>query len=132
MEITAVLRMFATLGLLLGLLAGVLWAVRRFDLRLPGRAPASGRLQMMERLALDPKRSLVLIRRDDREHLLLLGPERPLTIESNIIAVASSIGCEGPPAPPTFASLLAATPDRRMRRRAKRSDDEGGEECVAG
>jgi len=82
MEVAAIVRMFASLGLILGLLAAALWAVRRFDLRLPGRSPERGRLQLVERLSLDPKCTLVLIRRDDREHLLLIGPEALVRVES--------------------------------------------------
>lgn len=79
MTILALLRMFGALAIVLGLLAGVLWAVRRFDIRLPGRLGAGGppdkRLEVVERLTVDPKRSLLLVRRDNVEHLVLMAPE---------------------------------------------------------
>jgi flagellar protein FliO/FliZ len=80
------LRMFGALVLVLGGLAGALWAVRRFDLRLPGRiglaARPERRLALVERLAVDPRRSLVLVRRDGREHLLLIAPEGHVVVEA--------------------------------------------------
>lgn len=86
MTLLPLLRMFGALALVLGGLAGALWAVRRFDLRLPGRigiAPRpERRLALVERLAVDPRRSLVLVRRDGREHLLLIAPEGHVVIEA--------------------------------------------------
>ena len=84
MEATSLLRMVASLGLVLGTLVAALWAVRRFDVRLPGRSSAAGRIALIERLSLDPKRSVVLIRRDGCEHLLLIAPEGTLAIETAI------------------------------------------------
>lgn len=79
MTILALLRMFGALAMVLGLLAGALWAVRRFDIRLPGRLGAGGapekRLEVVERLTVDQKRSLLLVRRDNVEHLVLMAPE---------------------------------------------------------
>lgn len=79
MTILALLRMFGALAIVLGLLAGSLWAVRRFNLRLPGRIGGGGvderRLAVVERLSVDPKRSLLLVRRDNVEHLVLMAPE---------------------------------------------------------
>jgi len=80
------LRMVGALAIVLGGLAGALWAVRRFDLRLPGRiglaARPERRLALVERLAVDPRRSLVLVRRDGREHLLLIAPEGHVVVEA--------------------------------------------------
>jgi len=42
------------------------------------------RLAISQMIGLDAKRRLVLIRRDDREHLLLLGPDGDLVIERDI------------------------------------------------
>lgn len=101
MTFLALLRMFGALALVLGGLAGALWAVRRFDLRLPGRiglAPRpERRLALVERLAVDPRRSLVLVRRDGREHLLLIAPEGHVVVEALDAA--------------DFGALVAATAD---------------------
>jgi len=87
MELLALLRMLGGLGVVLGLLAGALWVVRRYDIKLPGRIAggAGRRLEMVERLPLDARRSIALIRRDGREHLLLIAPEGTVVVESAII-----------------------------------------------
>lgn len=45
-------------------------------------SPMPPRLAIIEVRYLDPKRKLVLVRRDDVEHLLLLAHDRELVIES--------------------------------------------------
>ncbi|USI72000.1 flagellar biosynthetic protein FliO [Sphingomonas morindae] len=91
MEAADLMRALGALALVLGLLAGALWAVRRFDLRLPGGVGgrAGARLALVERLALDNRHTLVLLRRDAAEHLLLLGPGQPLLVDSRPAADAS-------------------------------------------
>jgi len=89
-DLAIILRTLGSLGLVLGLLAGALWLVRRFNLRLPGAVGSSGqRLELVERISLDPRRSVTLLRRDGREHLLLLAPEGHLVIESGIVQDAA-------------------------------------------
>ncbi|NJB99569.1 MULTISPECIES: FliO/MopB family protein [Sphingomonas] len=82
------LRTLGALGLVLGMLATALWVVRRYDLKLPGRVTGGGRkrVELVERLAVDAKRSVALIRRDGCEHLIFIGPEGHATIETGIIA----------------------------------------------
>ena len=84
MDILGILRSLGSLAVILGMLAGALWAVRRFDIRLPGRTGVRNekRLQLVERLGIDQRRSVVIIRRDGREHLMVMGPEGSVTIES--------------------------------------------------
>lgn len=85
MDAGAILRMIGSLGLVLGLLAGALWIVRRFNLRLPGGGIVrSDRVEIVERVSLDPKRCVALLRRDGREHLILIAPEGHVVIESGI------------------------------------------------
>ncbi|MBA16101.1 MAG: hypothetical protein CMN73_07070 [Sphingomonas sp.] len=87
MDTLSLLRTIGALGLLLGCLAGALWAVRRYDLKLPGRVTAGSRkrVELVERLTLDAKRSVALIRRDGAEHLILLAPEGHLVVETAIV-----------------------------------------------
>jgi len=54
------------------------------------------RLEMIEQLPLDHKSRLVLVRRDDQEHLLMLGQTSDLVIETNIIAKPKTIETEPP------------------------------------
>jgi flagellar protein FliO/FliZ len=51
---------------------------------------ANSRIHIVETRYLDPKRRLVLIRRDDTEHLLLLADGRELVIESGSKAAMMS------------------------------------------
>lgn len=72
------LRALGALATVLGLLMGGLWLYRRYGDRIGmpiARTRAEARLAVLERLALEPRRSLVLVRRDTREYLLLLGPD---------------------------------------------------------
>ena len=54
------------------------------------------RLEMIEQLPLDHKSRLVLVKRDDQEHLLMLGQTSDLVIETNIIAKPKTIETEPP------------------------------------
>ncbi len=97
------LRTMGALGLVLGMLATALWVVRRYDLKLPGRVTGGGRkrVELVERLAVDAKRSVALIRRDGCEHLIFIGPEGHATIETGITP---------PPQPVVEAAPAAETP----------------------
>jgi len=93
----ALVRALGALLTVLGVLAGALWAVRRYNVVLPGvgTTRTDRRLAVVERLSLDPRRSLALVRRDGVEHLVLIAPEGHLVIETGIappaIVVADSI-----------------------------------------
>lgn len=65
----ALFALMLTLGLI-GLLA---YGARRFGMLQPGAA-ANKRMKISESLMLDPRRRLVIVRCDEREHLLLLSP----------------------------------------------------------
>ena len=57
----------------LALIVGVAWGARRVGmLQANGQGPK--RLRVTESLMLDPRRRMVIVRCDDREHLLLVGP----------------------------------------------------------
>jgi hypothetical protein len=93
----ALVRALGALLTVLGVLAGALWAVRRYNIVLPGvgGARTDRRLAVVERLSLDPRRSLALVRRDGVEHLVLIAPEGHLVIETSIappaIVVAENV-----------------------------------------
>lgn len=83
------LQYFLALMVVLGLIAGLAWAVKRVGV-LPGlptaRAKGERRLTVVESLSIDTRRRLLLVRRDGAEHLLFLGPENDLVVESGIAA----------------------------------------------
>ena len=77
MDILPLLRMLGALGVVLGLLVGALWAVRRFQIRLPGVAGAGGpsrRLELVERVSMDTRRSVALVRRGWTVRALVRDP----------------------------------------------------------
>ncbi|MBR9973171.1 flagellar biosynthetic protein FliO [Magnetospirillum sulfuroxidans] len=87
MDMANYIRTVAALVLVLGMIVGVLWLLRRFGV--PGmvpRQPGNRRLGVIETIAVDSRRRLVLVRRDGREHLLLLGAAGDVVIEANIDA----------------------------------------------
>lgn len=69
----------------LGLIGVAAFLARRFGLAQTAK-PAGGRrrLATVETLALDGKRRLLLVRRDDVEHLVILGPSSETVVERNI------------------------------------------------
>ncbi|MGE4280341.1 MAG: flagellar biosynthetic protein FliO [Magnetospirillum sp.] len=85
METSDYLRTVSALVLVLGLILGLLWLLRRIGV--PGMVPtrqANRRLSVVESVALDARRRLVLVRRDGQEHLLLLGHTADLVVETGI------------------------------------------------
>ena len=84
MEYETYLRFALALVLVLGLIAIFAWALRRFGFGGALRADKRRRLQILETTPLGPRHRLVLIRRDQMEHLLLLGPEGDLVVERGI------------------------------------------------
>lgn len=90
MDLGEYFRFFMALGFVLVLIAGLAALVRRsgFGERLAMTPSSVGerRLGLVEVRPLDAKHKLVLLRRDDREHLVLLGAAGDLLIESGIAA----------------------------------------------
>ena len=84
MEIETYLRFLAALVLVLVLIGGCAWIARRlgFGGALSVTRGTAARLGVVEVKVLDSRRKLVLLRRDAREYLVLLGPNQDLLIES--------------------------------------------------
>jgi len=84
MDIGVYLKFLLALIFVLGLIGAAAWAARRFGLG-GTLAPNTGkarRLSVVEVMPLDARRKLVLLRRDEVEHLVLLGPGTDLHMES--------------------------------------------------
>src|SRR3954471_19134785 len=87
---------FAFVLLLIGAAA---WLVRRFgstriDAAARGRLP---RLAVVDAAAVDGRRKLVIIRRDNVEHLLMIGGPTDVVVETNIVRAAAATSREAPP-----------------------------------
>ena len=78
------IRFAGALIFVLGLMLGLSYVLRRVNNLQPVRRARQRRLSVVEILPVDGKRRLVLVRRDNREHLLMLGPEGETLIESGI------------------------------------------------
>lgn len=93
MDLLSLLRTMGALGVVLGLLGGALWVVRRYNIALPGRVTLGRgrRLEVVERVTLDGKRSLALVRRDGCEHLILIGPDGQMVVESGIVPLDAPV-----------------------------------------
>ena len=70
----------------IGLIAIMGWVLKRYSnsQKIFSASQTEGRLQIVEMRFLDPRRKLLLVRRDDTEHLILLADGRELLIETNI------------------------------------------------
>ena len=78
------LRIIFAFGLTLGLIALCAYVLRYMASRNPQwlMAKGSGRLQVVETKMIDARRKLVLIKRDEQEHLLLISPQGETVVET--------------------------------------------------
>ncbi len=105
MEFSGYLKFLLALVFVLGLIGLATAVMRRMGLGFPAgslKRPGNRRLSVVETAPLDGRRRLVLIRRDDTEHLIVLGPSSELVIESGIEAGDVKAGDvkAGAPEPP--------------------------------
>src|SRR5437016_6281648 len=105
------LRFLFAFIVVLGLIALTTWLVRRFGGDRLGAAAGRGRqprLAVIDAAAVDGRRRLILIRRDNVEHLLMIGGPTDVVVEANIVRAAGAAG-----APPRAAVRSAGGPRRR-------------------
>ncbi|MBR0825997.1 flagellar biosynthetic protein FliO [Bradyrhizobium manausense] len=77
----------------LAVIGGLAWAVRRFATNRLGTNTQRGRmprLAVIDAAAVDGRRRLVLVRRDNVEHLLMIGGPTDIVVEPNILRAAPS------------------------------------------
>src|SRR5437879_3429190 len=96
------LKLLFAFVVVFGLLALALWLVRRFGGERLTNAATRGRqprLAVVDTATVDPRRRLVLIRRDNVEHLLMIGGPTDVVVEPNIVrAIPTAPARETPPA----------------------------------
>ncbi|MGE4062836.1 MAG: FliO/MopB family protein [Rhodospirillaceae bacterium] len=111
MDFATYFKAFLGLAIVLGLIVGLSWLLKRigFGDALRGPLGRKRRLATVEAVMLDSRHKAVLIRRDDVEHLVLVGPNTSQVIEHGIPAPAPS-----PPATPTDTPPSDATPATRF------------------
>lgn len=84
-EFPALLKMVLALIFVLGLMGALALVLKK--LGLSGRVQSEGgkaRLKMIESLPIDSKRRLVLLQRDDVQHLVILGTNSETVVETGI------------------------------------------------
>ena len=87
MDISDYLRFGLALIFVLGLIGLMATVARRAGFGFPIKAIKSRerrRISIVEVTPLDGRRRLVLVRCDDKEHLLLIGPNTELVVANNI------------------------------------------------
>ena len=84
-------RFFLAFLIVLGLIGATAWAVRRFGAGRLGGAGTRGRqprLAVVDYASVDSRRRLILVRRDNIEHLVLIGGPTDVVVEANIVRAA--------------------------------------------
>lgn len=97
MEMETYVRFVLALVFVLALIGLLAWVARRYGF---GGRPRGGngrgrRLDIIETRTVDGKRRLVLLRRDDVEHLVLTGPNSEIVIERGITRPSSVTAATG-------------------------------------
>src|SRR5437773_9737188 len=90
---------FLALLVVIALIGGVAWVARRFAGSRLGSNANRGRmprLAVIDAAAVDGRRRLVLVRRDNIEHLLMIGGPTDIVVEPNIVR-ASPAREQAPP-----------------------------------
>lgn len=113
-------RFLLALMFVLGLIGLLAYLARRFGLGAIRLSPAfrerrkrdGARLAIVDVANLDARHRLVLIRRDDVEHLLLISPNSETVVERNIDPRHSETGkTSGDDRPGAFRSLIGTRGD---------------------
>jgi flagellar protein FliO/FliZ len=89
-EMPLAVRFFLAFLIVLGLIGAAAWAVRRFgSARLSGAVRGrQPRLAVIEYATVDARRRLLLVRRDNVEHLMMVGGPTDVVVEANIVRAA--------------------------------------------
>lgn len=78
------LRFIFAFLFVIGLIGACAWALKRYGKGKFNLAVEGGRLQVVETRYLDARRRLVLVKRDNIEHLLLLSDGKDVVVEAGI------------------------------------------------
>jgi flagellar protein FliO/FliZ len=113
-EMPLALRFFVAFVIVLGLIGGAAYLVRRFGATaLNAAASARGRqprLAVIDAAAIDGRRRLVLIRRDNVEHLIMIGGPTDVVVEPNIVRAIPAAPARETPPPRVTGNLTDTLP----------------------
>jgi len=115
-ELPLAARFFIAFLVVLALIGLTAWLVRRFGASRLGGNPRGRqpRLAVIDAASVDGRRRLVLIRRDNIEHLLMIGGPTDVVVEQNIVRAAAAREMpreSGRSAAPEPALRTAPTPE---------------------
>src|SRR6266496_1318862 len=135
MEMQSAAGFFFAFIAVLALIGLATWLVRRFAGNRLGAGANRGRmprLAVVDAAAVDGRRRLVLVRRDNIEHLLMIGGPSDLVVESNIVRAMPAR--DQVPQRPTGAAepppRIAPLPDAAWNDGEARSEERRvGKEC---
>ena len=133
-EMPLAMRFFIAFLVVLGLIGLTAWVVRRFGSDRLGGAATRGRqprLAVIDAASIDSRRRLVIIRRDNVEHLLMIGGATDVVVETNIVrsvaaqreAARGASGDTLPRAVPLGDNVWPLQPQAEPAR-AQRADDQ--------
>lgn len=88
MDTTELIKFAAALLLVLSLMGGLAFFVKRFGLGGRGSLISTGKkqLKIIETLPLDARRKAILLERGPHRHLVILSPSGETVVETNITA----------------------------------------------
>ena len=112
-EMPLAVRFFLAFLIVLGLIGVAAWAVRRFgSARLGGAVRGrQPRLAVIDYASVDARRRLILVRRDNVEHLVMIGGPTDVVVEPNIVrAMAATRDVAGTRPPVGLDALPRAIP----------------------
>lgn len=92
-EMPFVVKFFLAFLLVLGLIGVGAWGLRRFSSGRLGSASTRGRqprLGVIDYASVDARRRLILVRRDNVEHLLMIGGPTDVVVEANIVRAVAA------------------------------------------
>jgi len=122
-EGSLIVRFVVAFVIVLALIGATFWIIRRFGATRVGAAAQRGRqprLAVIDAAPVDGRRRLVLVRRDNVEHLLMIGGPSDIVVEQNIVRAVPVTPPRDLPAPrapglteggPPPRTLAAAPPD---------------------
>jgi hypothetical protein len=112
-EMPLAVRFFLAFLIVLGLIGATAWAVRRFGTGRLGGSAARGRqprLGVIDYASVDARRRLILVRRDNVEHLLMIGGPTDVVVEANIVRAVAAPRDVTLARPPAMESMPRAIP----------------------
>ena len=125
-EGSLIVRFVVAFVIVLALIGATFWVIRRFGGARVGASAQRGRqprLAVIDAAAVDGRRRLVLVRRDNVEHLLMIGGPADIVVEQNIVRAVPVTPPRDVPVP-RAPGISEAAPPRTLADRAPPPEEE--------